>query len=61
MRVNQFFVIMLKKYFGHSKEKQFVKRYHDLDSFFGRGSEKEYEKIIMDLEKQNRIDWELWR
>jgi len=61
MSVNQLLVNILKKYFGHSKEKQFTKKYHDLDDLFGRWSEEEYKKITKELERQNQIDWELWQ
>ncbi len=61
MSVNQLIVNILKKHFGHSKEKQFTKKYHDLDDLFGKWSEEEYKKITKELEKQNQIDWELWQ
>ncbi|NIA30385.1 MAG: antitoxin [Actinobacteria bacterium] len=61
MSVNQLVVNILKKYFGHSKKRQFTKKYHDLDDLFGNWSEEEYKTITKELEGQNQIDWELWQ
>ena len=58
--VNQVIIDSLKKYYGLQKEKKYTRVHHDLDHLFGRWSSKEFETIQGKIDKERKIDPELW-
>ena len=58
--LNQFVVEILMLHMGMKKEKKFTAEYHDLDHLFGRWSEKEFNRIQGKIDKERKIDKELW-
>lgn len=58
--VNQLVLDLIKQNIGMQKEKRFTRIYHDLDDLFGQWSDAEFEKIQKSIERQRKIDPELW-
>jgi len=58
--VNQFVLNILKQKFGFKKKKQFTMIHTDLDHLFGKWSEDEFKLIQGNIEKDRKIDRELW-
>ena len=57
---NKLILEMIRKELGFEKEKQFSRKYDDLDALFGRWSEAEYREISSKIEQERNIDPELW-
>ena len=58
--VNQFVLDLLKQNIGMQKDKKFTKIHTDLDHLFGKWSRSEFEKIQDVIDRQRKIDPELW-
>ncbi len=58
--VNQIVIDTMKQSFGIKKEKKYTMVYHDLDHIFGRWSTEEFERIQEKIDKERKIDKELW-
>ena len=58
--VNQVVIDIMKQSFGIKKEKKYTMVYHDLDHIFGRWSTAEFERIQGKIDKERKIDKELW-
>ena len=58
--VNQVVIDTMKQRFGIKKEKKYTMVYHDLDHIFGRWSSEEFEQIQGKIDKERKIDKELW-
>ena len=58
--VNQVVIDTIKQRFGIKKEKKYTMVYHDLDHIFGRWSSEEFERIQEKIDKERKIDKELW-
>ena len=58
--VNQFIIDIIKEKLGMYKTKRFTKTYDDLDHLFGKWSQKEYKEIQNRIDKERKIDRELW-
>ena len=58
--VNQFMIDMLKQNLGLQKKKQFTSVHHDLDHLFGKWSKEEFDQIQGKIDKERKIDRELW-
>lgn len=58
--LNQLILDILQTSFGLKKEKKFTKKYHDLDHLFGRWTGKEFDSIENKINKERKIDKELW-
>ena len=59
--VNQLTIELIKTSLGLQKEKKFSREYDDLDDLFGRWSEDEFEAIDARINRERRIDPELWQ
>ncbi|MBU1054500.1 MAG: antitoxin [Proteobacteria bacterium] len=59
--VNKFILELISQNLGTQKKKKFSKQYNDLDHLFGKWSKSEHEKIQGDIDKQRKIDPELWQ
>ncbi|MFH2044511.1 MAG: antitoxin [Pseudomonadota bacterium] len=59
--VNKFILELISQNLGTQKKKKFSKQYNDLDHLFGKWSEAEHKKIQGDIDKQRKIDLELWQ
>ncbi len=57
---NRLILDMIKKELGWEKEKQYSRRYKDLDDLFGKWSESEFQNIGNKIEEERQIDPELW-
>lgn len=58
--VNQLVLDLLKQNIGMQKKKRYTRVHNDLDDLFGRWSDSEFEQIQGSVEKQRKIDVELW-
>lgn len=58
--VNQLVLDLLKQNMGMQKKKRYTRIYNDLDDLFGQWSASEFEQIQRSLDKQRKIDLELW-
>ena len=58
--VNSFLLELINRDLGTQKKKKFLKKHKDLDHLFGKWSEDEFEKIQNIIDKQRKIDQELW-
>ncbi len=58
--VNQLLIDILKQNFG-MKQKKFTVVHHDMDHLFGRWSEEEFNLIQGKIDKERKIDEELWK
>ena len=58
--VNQVVIETLKKEVGLEKEKKYTRVYHDLDHLFGVWSREQYEEIQGKVDRERKIDKELW-
>ena len=59
--VNQLTLEILKKGLGLEKARKFSREYDDLDELFGRWSEEEFKQIQAKLDRERRVDEELWQ
>jgi len=57
--VNQFVLAMMQERLG-MKKKRFSSTFSDLDHLFGKWSEKEFKTIQNNIDKQRKIDADLW-
>jgi len=57
---NRLILDIIKKELGFEKEKKYSRRYNDLDDLFGTWSESEFQKIENKINRERRIDPELW-
>jgi len=58
--VNRFVLDLLRQNIGMQKNKKFTKIHTDLDHLFGKWSRAEFEKIQGVIDRQRKIDPELW-
>jgi len=58
--VNQLVLDAMKQHFGLEKQKKYTRIYHDLDHLFGRWSQEEYDLVQGKIDKERKIDDELW-
>jgi hypothetical protein len=58
--VNQLTLDIIKESLGLQKTKEYSREFYDLDDLFGRWSEAEFEEISARINKERRIDQELW-
>ena len=59
--LNQLLLDLIEIRVGTKKEKQFTRRYDDLDTLFGRWSQREFEAIQGKIDEERAIDPELWK
>jgi ribosomal protein S24E len=59
--INQLVLDAMKQHFGLEKEKKFTRIYHDLDHLFGSWSQEEYDLIQGKIDRERKIDDELWK
>lgn len=57
---NRLILDIIKKELGFEKKKRYSRRYNDLDDLFGTWSESEFQKIENKINRERRIDPELW-
>ncbi|MFH2129949.1 MAG: toxin-antitoxin system HicB family antitoxin [bacterium] len=58
--VNQFIIDMIEQNLGFKKKKKFSNIHHDLDHLFGKWTDEEYNQIQGRIDKERKIDKELW-
>ena len=58
--INQVILEMLRQELGIEKRKRYTRTYDDLDELFGRWSDSEFEQIQGSIDKERKIDPELW-
>jgi predicted nucleotide-binding protein (sugar kinase/HSP70/actin superfamily) len=58
---NQLILDIIKAGVGLKKVKKYSREYDDLDDLFGRWSENEFNEISARINKERKIDPELWR
>jgi len=58
--INQVVIDTMQQRFGIKKEKKYTMVYHDLDHIFGKWSTEEFERIQGKIDKERKIDKELW-
>lgn len=58
--VNQIVIDTITQRLGIKKEKKYTMVYHELDQLFGRWSVKEFEQIQEKIDKERKIDKDLW-
>lgn len=51
---------LIQERLGMKKQQLYAKEYDDLDGLFGRWSETEFKTIENNMNKERRIDLELW-
>lgn len=51
---------LIQERLGMKKQQLYAKEYDDLDDLFGRWSETEFKTIENNMNKERRIDLELW-
>lgn len=59
--INQVALEMIKEGLGLKKVRRFSREYDDMDHLFGRWTEKEFEEIHTKIERERRVDQELWK
>jgi hypothetical protein len=59
--INQLTIELVKTSLGLKKAKKYSLEYDDLDDLFGRWSEDEFKAINDKINRERRIDQELWR
>ena len=59
--INQLTIELIKTSLGLKKEKKYSQEYDDLDDLFGRWSEDEFNTINDTINRERRIDQELWQ
>ncbi len=59
--VNQYVVDLIRQEVGVGKARKYSKEYDDLDHLFGRWSDSEFGRIQASIDRQRRIDRELWK
>ncbi len=59
--VNQLTLDIIREGLGLKKEKRHTRRYDDLDGLFGRWSDEEFAEIHARIDRERRIDPELWK
>ena len=59
--INQVALEMIKESLGLNKARRFSREYDYLDHLFGRWSEKEFEEMHTKIERERRVDQELWK
>lgn len=59
--VNQLTLDLIKEGLGMGKESRYSREYHDLDDLFGSWRDDEYGDIQTHVDKERRIDPELWK
>lgn len=58
--VNQLIIDLIQERLGMKKQKLYSREYDDLDGLFGRWSETEFNTIENNINKERRIDPEIW-
>ena len=58
--VNQLVIDLIQERLGIKKQKLYSRAYDDLDDLFGRWSETEFKTIENNINKERRIDPEIW-
>ncbi len=59
--VNRFIIDMLRQNLGlQQKEKKYTIVHHDLDHLFGKWTKDEFNRIRQKIERERKIDKELW-
>lgn len=59
--VNRLILELINQNLGTQKKEKYSKRYNDLDHLFGKWSKAEHKKIQVNIDKQRKIDPELWQ
>jgi len=59
--INRLLPDILKQNFGMTKKKRFTVVHDDLDHLFGQWSEEEFNRIQGMIDKERKIDKELWK
>jgi hypothetical protein len=59
--INQLTIELIKTSLGLNKAKKYSQEYDDLDDLFGRWSEDEFKTINDTINRERRIDKELWQ
>ncbi len=59
--INQLTIELIKTSLGLNKAKNYSREYDDLDDLFGRWSEDEFKTINDQINRERRIDQELWQ
>jgi len=59
--INQLTIELIKTSLGLKKAKNYSREYDDLDDLFGRWSEDEFKTIYDTINRERRIDPELWQ
>lgn len=58
--VNQLVIDLIQEHLGMKKQKLYSREHDDLDGLFGRWSETEFNTIENNINKERRIDPEIW-
>ncbi len=58
--INQFVLELIRTNLGLEKEKQYTREYNDLDHLFGSWRDDEYRQIQDKIDRERRIDQEMW-
>ena len=58
--INQLALEIIKKSFQREKNTKYSIEYTDLDHLFGRWSDEEFQIIDGKINRERKIDWELW-
>ncbi len=58
--VNQFIIDMIEQNLGFKKKKKYSAIHHDLDHLFGKWTDEEYNQIQGRIDRERKIDKELW-
>jgi hypothetical protein len=58
--VNRFVLELIDQNLGTQKKKKHSRQYDDLDHLFGKWSDDEFRKIQGNINRQRKIDRELW-
>ncbi len=59
--VNQFVIDSIRARLGEGDQKKFSIVYNDMDKLFGRWSQKEFEVIQGKIDRERKIDEDLWK
>jgi len=59
--MNQLLLETIRKSLGLTHKKRFTMEYHDLDHLFGQWNEEEFIRIESVIDRERKIDEELWR
>ena len=59
--INQLTLELIKEGLGLKKKRQYTLQYDDLDDLFGRWSQADFDEIDGKINRERKIDPELWK